>query len=120
MAQKKSKMKPSVKRRWVKALRSGKYKQSDGQLCYTENDGSKSYCCLGVLCDIYNKDLWDGYDAFLGEESFLPDEVKKWAGLDERDPVLSERSTITDGTAANFNDAGRTFKQIATLIERNL
>ena len=33
--------------KWVKALRSGKYKQTKGIL-----KNSKGFCCLGVLCEI--------------------------------------------------------------------
>lgn len=38
------KLPADVKKKWLKALRSGKYKQTKGTLC----DG-KGYCCLGVL-----------------------------------------------------------------------
>jgi len=40
-------MKKNVAKKWVKALRSGKYKQSREML---KNSGG--YCCLGVLCEI--------------------------------------------------------------------
>lgn len=36
--------------KWVKALRSGKYKQSKMEL-----QTPKGYCCLGVACDIFIK-----------------------------------------------------------------
>ncbi len=38
-----------VKRKWVEALRSGKFKQGKGQLYITKDN---SYCCLGVFCKI--------------------------------------------------------------------
>ena len=41
-------MKKELKDNWVKALRSGEYKQGRGQLCMDEK-----YCCLGVLCEVY-------------------------------------------------------------------
>lgn len=37
--------------RWIKALRSGKYKQGKGRLCSPLN-GELSYCCLGVYAEI--------------------------------------------------------------------
>lgn len=40
-------MNPEWKKKWVEALRSGKYKQGKEALCF----GDK-YCCLGVLCEI--------------------------------------------------------------------
>lgn len=36
---------------WVDALRSGDYKQTSGVLG-RERDGERSYCCLGVLCQV--------------------------------------------------------------------
>lgn len=36
------------KRRWIAALRSGKYKQGQGRL----KTGTGEYCCLGVACAI--------------------------------------------------------------------
>ena len=48
-------MKPQYKKqkanlkKWIKALRSGKYKQTKDTLC---NDKRNSFCCLGVLCDV--------------------------------------------------------------------
>lgn len=40
---------PSVKRDWLKALRSGEYTQGEETL-YHPDDGS--FCCLGVLCEV--------------------------------------------------------------------
>lgn len=40
-------MDQAIKRKWVKALRSGKYKQAQEYL-FT----GKGYCCLGVLGDV--------------------------------------------------------------------
>lgn len=46
------KLKPSVKKRWVEALRSGKYTQGVGEL----KTAGGSFCCLGVLCDVVKDD----------------------------------------------------------------
>jgi hypothetical protein len=50
-------MNPKIKQKWIKALRSRKYKQGRGRL----RMGDK-YCCLGVLMAIQNADdsLYDG------------------------------------------------------------
>lgn len=40
-------MDAEIKRKWIKALRSGTYKQGRNQL--RKGD---AYCCLGVLCDV--------------------------------------------------------------------
>ena len=88
-------MKKEVAKKWVKALRSGKYKQGDGCLKQTNLKKNKTYhCCLGVLCELYNeqminnkkKKLNDDVDKY-GLHSFeedievLPDNVRQWAGL---------------------------------------
>jgi hypothetical protein len=41
--------------RWITALRSGAYEQ--GRMSLRERSGER-YCCLGVLCDVYNPELW--------------------------------------------------------------
>ena len=52
-------------KRWVKALRSGKYEQGCGSLKMNvkSEDGlitdKHQYCCLGVLCDISGIGEWD-------------------------------------------------------------
>lgn len=40
-------MDKDVKKRWLKALTSGDYKQGQNSLCFNEQ-----FCCLGVLGDI--------------------------------------------------------------------
>lgn len=47
------KLKPEIKQKWIKALRSGEYQQTKGRL--KRDDG---FCCLGVLCDVYDPSGW--------------------------------------------------------------
>lgn len=47
-------MNPEVKQKWVRALRSGEYNQTQGAL-----QDRKGFCCLGVLCDISGLGHWD-------------------------------------------------------------
>lgn len=106
------KMNPEIKSDWVKALRSGKYKQGRG-LLRNDNDG---YCCLGVLCDlhskVYNVD-WKPYEAIYGFQydgcgGGLPESVAIWSNL----PV-SAKHNLTD-----MNDfSGANFEAIADYIE---
>lgn len=46
-------MKKAIMNKWVKALRSGKYKQCKADLCQVDDKGNLSYCCLGVLTQLY-------------------------------------------------------------------
>lgn len=43
-------MKPELRTKWVDALRSGDYQQTQGAL--RKKNSEYSYCCLGVLCQI--------------------------------------------------------------------
>lgn len=45
-------MNRKVRDRWVKVLRSGRYKQTDGQLGISRPDSGESFCCLGVLAKV--------------------------------------------------------------------
>lgn len=90
-------MNPDVKKLWIEALRSDKYEQCHERLRDIEED---SYCCLGVLtqlyCDTTGK-TWDDLD--LHEESaYPPVVVTDWAGLPsffKLDPQNSN-CTVTD------------------------
>lgn len=115
-----------IKKRWVAALRSRKYKQGKG---YLKSDDK--YCCLGVLCDLFSKSKAgraiqakfdnDGY--FLDEDTLLPEKVKNWAKLDSMNPQISNFNNVCTNNfshAAILNDIGTKFYEIARLIERNL
>jgi len=112
-------MKKRVKNKWLKALRSGEYKQGVRRLV-NKND---EFCCLGVLCDLYLREKGEGwvkaihYDEYFchTQSAILPIEVQEWAGLECGDPDAgAERLT-------GWNDIRqKSFKQIANLIENHL
>lgn len=117
-----TRMDPSIKRRWVSALRFGSYHQGRNFL----RQGNH-YCCLGVLCDLhaqsYSQDwMLDGqrttrqifqYDGF---DSVLPEQVVEWAGLDAQDPIVAHDEDLASITRLN-DVKGLSFEQIADLIE---
>jgi len=92
-------MNPEVKKKWVEALKSGKYKQGQRALHLKTSDGS-FFCCLGVLCDLYIKNVrtdvkWESEEhsekqRVFGEVVYLPKEVKEWADLHYMNPVVHE------------------------------
>jgi hypothetical protein len=101
-------MNKRVKTKWLKALRSGKYKQGRGQL-RTPDD---RFCCLGVLCDLYAKETgvsWEGngedddYE-ICGDTGFLPQVIQEWAGVDDHNPVLPRHRY--DRRLSEQNDKG--------------
>jgi hypothetical protein len=123
-------MNPEIKKKWVKALRSGKYEQGRGNL--KNSDGQ--FCCLGVLCDLYQqehkdvewKDKW-GRITMLDHWSNLPWPVMVWSdmltlplfGKDQVSGFNKDRVSLID-----LNDgrggSPHSFKEIADVIERHL
>ena len=107
----------------VAALRSDEYKQGDSYLKQTQPNGDAVHCCLGVACELYlqNNELQyhddDGWAYFGGEEGQLPAKVQKYYGFADALGAFS----WSDGrktSLADQNDDGKTFKQIAAIIER--
>ena len=113
-------MKKSIAKKWVKALRSGAYQQGTHQLV-DEND---NFCCLGVLCNL-------AVDEGIGEwvrssggwvfktesdvdDQVLPLEVRLWAGMS------STAGRIKDDYLTVLNDTGKGFKELASIIEKNV
>lgn len=114
-------MNAHIKRAWLEALRNGEYKQGFGKLRHN-ND---TYCCLGVLCDIYSKIKhipWTkdecGTYCYLTSYGVLPENVYVWAELQEENPFICENSLT------GYNDGvmteQKTFIEIADLIEQYL
>lgn len=113
-------MNAKIKRAWIRALRSGKYKQGRGFL--RQGRRPFKYCCLGVLCDLYakaTKTSWDADDRLRGAGVALPRQVENWAGLEDGDPLLGDHTAIdwNDGTPGS---RAVSFRRIATLIEEHL
>lgn len=110
-----------VAERWVQALRSGKYMQGQREL----HPDSESYCCLGVLCDLYRQEQgkgeWNGRNFRAPNEDIteiktavLPQIVAEWAGIHD---VAGEIRGTSDSLAA-LNDEGMGFPELADLIEK--
>lgn len=131
-----TKMNAEVKAKWLAALRSGEYKQTEGEL-KTETQEFCGFCCLGVLSDIHSKETGEGewivheeYDLLeykdsqgFSENGVPPPGVLNWAGLCENNPTIFETHANEDkikSTVAELNDNGKTFKEIADLIEEQL
>ncbi len=113
-------MNPEVKKIWIEALLSGKYKQGKNSLLHADR-----YCCLGVLCDLHSKTgqgEWiddnitkryrDKQDEWDVASCILPAVVVKWAGVPETGEYGDYQSLASD------NDCGKPFKKIAEIIER--
>lgn len=103
-------------KRWIKALRSGKYKQTQSVLVAVDRDGTESYCCLGVACMILKAPRTGSHETeFRGETYVLPNHERKLLGLvDDGGIIDSGPSLITR------NDNGWSFHRIADFVERQL
>ncbi len=106
-----------LRNKWVKALRSGKYKQGKEHLRQENDKGKSVYCCLGVLIEVAGGDCDD--DAYAFDNATLAADFEKKIDL--------AKNQTED--LAHYNDGDRedgslvkswSFKRIATWIEKNL
>ena len=129
-------MKIEIAKKWVRALRSGKYKQGTGVLEHVDNKGKSSFCCLGVLCKItkaprkvqsiaavpvpYKEVLYGNFNKNDDDDStVLPISVKKKVGMHSVEGKLRlgpGKSKATDLTILN-DDKKYTFDEIADCID---
>ena len=59
-------MNAELKKKWLEALRSGKYRQGKHKLRNHNNE----FCCLGVLCDVADNTKWrEGFGCYFYESS---------------------------------------------------
>jgi len=63
-------MDKQIKKKWLKALRSGKYNQGIGKLRQKADKGDE-FCCLGVLCDVLTPKKWEPYGSYYSYETSL-------------------------------------------------
>lgn len=131
--------------KWLAALRSGEFKQTSGTLGRVRANtlAEREHCCLGVACEMAElpsreTDLRDGarvaYQSPKGSFISLPPlDVALWLGLEIPSWFESEEFNLRldapreyqdrpgyalgEYTAAEMNDGGFTFEQIADLIQ---
>jgi hypothetical protein len=110
-------------KKWVAALRSGKYVQGHGYL----NHDNK-LCCLGVACEVAMESLPIvrktndcGITSYDEHNCALPPSVMEWLGLPYASGSFDSPVTVGDYTTSSLiemNDNGNTgFNTIADVIE---
>lgn len=127
------KLKAKYKKKWLKALRSGKYEQGEGVLLY-----HGKYCCLGVLCDVVKDEMKEDFDFY--DEALPPEEVwelvltkdslKKlgdqakvlWSDeyANRKSPVSVLPLTMRNDGNGVFGGRQQSFKKIANIIEKHM
>jgi hypothetical protein len=142
-------MKKEIAKKWVKALRSKKYRQARGVLKIKNKAGKTSHCCLGVLCELYQAEQRKAGKPVLPTEALpgtavapgipntsrvfefadtsivLPTKVTRWAGLDDdcgafRGEFLTTHRGYIYRSLSEMNDEGCHFSTIANAIEKNV
>lgn len=95
---------PAFKKRWLEALRSGKYEQGNAAL-----REDNRFCCLGVAadiaCNLEWQRHWDSCYSICCDTAFI-------SGSDIPHHVQAD--------LADRNDSGISFLEIADYIEENL
>lgn len=105
---------PAFKARWVKALRSGEFKQARQRLRSTET----GFCCMGVALHLIDPNGWRPPRGVQGSMD--------WRGCDAAEIGTSLRTALqiegdTARQLADMNDKEKaSFAQIANWIETNL
>ena len=124
-------MKRKKARKWIKALKSGKYEQGLGCM-KRDRDGRVTHCPLGVLCELAIKDgvdvKTDRYTTaycseqnvhvhtFDGNADVLPGKVVEWAGLCSCNGTVFSR--LSPVSLIELNDELKwSFKDIAGYID---
>jgi hypothetical protein len=111
-------MKKALKKKWVRALRSGKYKQGERYL--RKGD---AFCCLGVLADVHGcrwKKESPTLYSLIGKIHDLGGGSKTTADLTPKFLVKVGLDQDHSGTLISMNDRGDNFNVIADYIERNV
>lgn len=122
-------------KKWIKALRSGKYKQGKGYLKQFNSKNEPRHCCLGVLCELYDQQMKKNHKKTLFTEhmidsetvefiSFnkhdggLPKEVREWANMINPCGEFINKDRVE--YLSDLNDDGKKFSTIADIIEKNV
>lgn len=119
-----------LKKAWVKALRSGEYKQCTGELhgykVKTDNlDDDVGYCCLGVLSCIIgaevdgpgNEICFETPEGEYYESGEIPIQVMKYLGIPHHVNQY-KLAKMNDGSSED-SIRQHSFEQIADYIEEN-
>lgn len=109
-------MDTEIKKQWVKALRSGRYRQARETLV---NKSGTAFCCLGVLAKIQGCSV-----AAIREQQNSSDAITLPTGFNARLPVAT-RQRLADMNDGMSNSTGekfppKSFKEIADYIEKKI
>ena len=109
-------MNKALKKKWLAALRSGRYRKGELSLrAASEHGGHSKYCCLGVLCEVSGA-TWNR-----GSGTYEYKGYEEWSVLPMNLMKYSDISKSEEEFLVKMNDIdGKSFRQIADWIEENL
>lgn len=104
----------TFKAKWLKALRSGGYRQGSGYLV-EDISGNDHHCCLGVAADVCGVNGRFGFEDVLATVPFELPDPKRLPSLllqqyDSAEPNLPTLLSM-------MNDHGSSFEEIANVID---
>jgi hypothetical protein len=114
-------LKKQLRDEWVKALRSGEYKQTSETL---ESNGA--YCCLGVLCVVAGQDIphdandLDSYEFEGDEDDADINVVYDMRPFRDECGLGTSPDSLQNKLVKLNDDEGYTFAEIADWIEANV
>jgi len=99
---------------WLAALRGKKYKQTQEVL-----RNESGFCCLGVLCDIYDSNKWNIDNTWVTEYTYgknheevnLPESIRRAVGI--------PKNEVSKLVAMNDEDQ-LSFRKIANYLEKEV
>lgn len=103
-----TKLPKAFKRKWIAALRSGKYEKGKYNLF---DRRSNSYCCLGVACRVAGQKKITDDGSIPVQNRLVPRLLRGVEG------VPNTLAAMNDGS---FNSNPKSFEEIADWIEENL
>lgn len=114
-------MDKKLKAKWIKALTSGRYKQTQETLREVSDlpRGRPAYCCLGVLLAVSKKGRWDEEDTY--EIGSGEDAICLSGDLGRSGKDLFGVPDEVEKRLIHMNDKeGADFKEIAKVIRKEL
>ena len=124
-------MRQDIGEKWITALESGEWDKGRGQLCGLNADGTKEYCCLGVLCELA---IADGLElakgerridpndvVYDGEYAYLPIAVREWAGMaSNAGTFVRKPEDEGESSLADVNDVADDFGPVVKAIRKHM
>ena len=119
----------TFKEKWIKALKSGNYKQGSGSLKRYYENIEPRYCCLGVACSVagvpeeYISGEWIDEDVDFDLDHF-PELPKVLQGSGDENELVGKLSAMNDYTTINPDtdeeEHKSDFEKIADWIDENI